>query len=69
MAQYLLTVAAAKRLIGRALATHPAIKQALSSATLVIIAGTTNGYVAEKISRELGSWLRGIAMNEEYNMV
>ena len=54
MAQYLLTVAAAKRLIGRALASHPAIRAALSSATLVIIAGTTNGYAAEEILRDLG---------------
>lgn len=54
MAQFLLTVTAAKRLIGRALAAHPAIREALSSATLVIIAGTTNGYVAEEILRDLG---------------
>lgn len=54
MTQFLLTVAAAKRLIGRALADHPAIKEALRSSTLVIIAGTTNGYVAEEILRDLG---------------
>ncbi len=54
MAQFLLTVAAAKRLIGRALASHPTIKAALSSATLVIIAGTTNGYASEEILKELG---------------
>jgi hypothetical protein len=54
MKQFILTPAVGKRLIGKALATHPAIKAALSSATLVIIAGTTNGYVAEEILRELG---------------
>jgi hypothetical protein len=54
MLQFVLTVAAAKRLIGKALAAHPTIKSALSSATLVIIAGTTNGYVAEEILRNLG---------------
>jgi hypothetical protein len=54
MAQFLLTVAAAKRLIGKALAAHPTIKAALSSATLVIIAGTTNGYAAEAILKDLG---------------
>jgi hypothetical protein len=54
MVQFVLTVAAAKRLIGKALAAHPTIKAALSSATLVIIAGTTNGYAAEEILRELG---------------
>lgn len=55
MVQFVLTVAAAKRLIGKALAAHPTIKAALSSATLVIIAGTTNGYAAEEILKELGA--------------
>jgi hypothetical protein len=54
MVQFVLTVAAAKRLIGKALAAHPIIKAALSSATLVIIAGTTNGYAAEEILKDLG---------------
>lgn len=53
MVQFVLTVAAAKRLIGKALAVHPTIKAALSSGTLVIIAGTTNGYVAEEILKDL----------------
>jgi len=47
MVQFVLTVAAGKRLIGKALAAHPAVQAASRSATLVIIAGTTNGYVAE----------------------
>lgn len=54
MLQFVLTVAAAKRLIGKALEAHPAVRTALGSATLVIIAGTTNGYVAEEILRNLG---------------
>lgn len=54
MKQFILTPAVGKRLIGKALAAHPAVKAALSSATLVIIAGTTNGYVAEEILKELG---------------
>ncbi len=54
MMQFVLTVAAAKRLIGKALAIHPTIRTALSSATLVIIAGTTNGYVAEEILKVAG---------------
>jgi hypothetical protein len=54
MVQFVLTVPAAKRLIGKALAAHPTIKAALSSGTLVIIAGTTNGYVAEEILKDLG---------------
>jgi hypothetical protein len=40
MVQFVLTVAAAKRMIGKALAAHPTIKAALFSATLVIIGGT-----------------------------
>ena len=54
MLQFVLTVAAAKHLIGKALAIHPAVLAASRSATLVIIAGTTNGYVAEEILRKLG---------------
>ena len=47
MKQVILTPAASKRLIGKALAVHPAVQVALQSATLVIVAGTTNGYAAE----------------------
>lgn len=54
MKQFLITPAAGKRLIARALADHPSIKQVLKSGTLVIIAGTTNGYVAEEILTSLG---------------
>jgi len=43
-----------KRLIGKAMALHPAIKGVLEKGTLVIIAGTTNGYVAEEILKSLG---------------
>ena len=52
--QFVLTPAAGKRLIGKALAVHQAVKQALLTGTLVIVAGTTNGYVAEKILADLG---------------
>src|SRR5512139_2121125 len=47
--QFVLTPAAGKRLIARALALHPMIQRALKSAVIVIIAGTTNGYIAEEI--------------------
>jgi len=40
-----------KRLIAKTLATHPAIRKVLKNGTLVIVAGTTNGYVAEEILR------------------
>jgi hypothetical protein len=52
--QYCVTTAMGKRLIGKAMAVHPAIQAALGEGTLVIIAGTTNGYVAEEILRALG---------------
>ena len=49
MKQFLLTSSAGKRLIAKTLANHPAIKKAVKNGTLVIVAGTTNGYVAEEI--------------------
>ncbi len=49
MRQFLVTPAAGKRLIGKALAVHPEIQRTLKRGTLVIVAGTTNGYVAEEI--------------------
>jgi hypothetical protein len=49
MKQFLLTPAAGKRLIGKAMAQHPALVTALGTGTVVIIAGTTNGYVAEEV--------------------
>jgi len=46
---FILTSSAGKRLIGKGMAAHPAIAAVLKKGTLVIIAGTTNGYVAEEI--------------------
>ena len=54
MEQFLVTPAAGKRLIAKALAKHPAINESLESGTIVIIAGTTNGYVAEEILSIIG---------------
>ena len=53
MKQFALTPAAGKRLIGKATAQHPAVLAALQTGTLVIVAGTTNGYVAEEILTRL----------------
>jgi hypothetical protein len=47
--QFAITPAAGKRLIAQALAVHPAVQNVLKTGTLVIIAGTTNGYIAEEI--------------------
>ncbi len=54
MKQFLITPAAGKRLIAKALTKHPVINEALESKTVVIIAGTTNGYVAEEILSCIG---------------
>lgn len=54
MTTCVLTPAAGKRLIAKAMAIHPVIQRALTEGTLVIVAGTTNGYVAEEILGSLG---------------
>ncbi len=54
MMPIVLTPAAGKRLIARAVARHRAVTDALVSGTVVIVAGTTNGYVAEEILKRLG---------------
>jgi hypothetical protein len=52
--QFCITPSMGKRLIGRGIARHPAVVRVLDEGTLVIIAGTTNGYVAEEILRSSG---------------
>jgi hypothetical protein len=52
--QFVVTPSAGKRLIAKALASHAVVSNALKNGTLVIIAGTTNGYVAEEILKSLG---------------
>ena len=54
MKQILITPAAGKRLIAKAIAAHNTVLNASKSGTLVIIAGTTNGYVVEEIFKTLG---------------
>jgi len=54
MKQYVLMSSAGKRLIAKALASHPDILSVLKTGTLVIIAGTTNGYIAEEILVSIG---------------
>lgn len=73
--QYMLTPAAGKRLIARALASYPPLVGAMREATVVIVAGTTNAYVAQECLRILGqeegfrpeTFMRGVttpAVNE-----
>ncbi len=55
MEQYVITPAAGKRLIAKGIAMHPEIQKVLhGSGTMVITAGTTNGYVAEEILAIIG---------------
>jgi hypothetical protein len=54
MKQFTLTTAMGKRLIGQGMVRHPELQQALDGGTLVIIAGTTNGYVAEEVLASIG---------------
>jgi hypothetical protein len=76
MKQIMLTSAAGKRLIGKALAAHPDINRVLNRGTLVIIAGTTNGYVAEEIISLTGEtlalnrqrFIRGITLPPGYKV-
>ena len=54
MKQFAISPAVGKRLIGKGMAAHPEIKKVLAGGMLVIIAGTTNGYVAEEILAAIG---------------
>ena len=53
MKQFIITPAAGKRLIAKAIASYKIIKESIDTKTLVIIAGTTNGYVAEEILSDI----------------
>jgi hypothetical protein len=76
MIQCVLTPAAGKRLIAKAVHVHIAVQAALQKGTIAIIAGTTNGYVAEEILRFLGQldgfyrsrFFRGITLPHSYAM-
>jgi hypothetical protein len=52
--QFCVTTVMGKRLIGKGMAKLPPIQAVLERGTLVIIAGTTNGYVAEEILELMG---------------
>jgi hypothetical protein len=54
MKQFCITPVMGKRLIGKGMSQHPGVQGVLEKGTLVIIAGTTNGYVAEEILTALG---------------
>ena len=52
--QYLLTVEEGKKLIARGVAARETVQRAAREHTLVIVAGTTNGYLAELMLSQLG---------------
>ena len=54
MKQFVVTPSAGKRLIAKAVASHPAVLDALKNGTVVVVAGTTNGYLGEEILKILG---------------
>jgi hypothetical protein len=68
--QFVVTPSAGKRLIAKALASDETVLNALKLGTVVIVAGTTNGYVAEEILKAIGAtnsfsrkrFFRGITM-------
>ncbi|NLE06533.1 MAG: hypothetical protein GX638_17245 [Crenarchaeota archaeon] len=51
----MITPAAGKRLIAKAMLKHKAVNSALKKGTLVIIAGTTNGYIAQEILKKINA--------------
>jgi hypothetical protein len=73
--QFLLTLAMGKRLIAKSLLSLPCIQQALDTGTIVIVAGTTNGYAAEEILNSIGQasdftgkqFFRGITLPPAYH--
>jgi hypothetical protein len=54
MEQLIVTSSAGKRLIAKGLASNPEVLLVLKKGTLVIVAGTTNGYVAEEVLKSIG---------------
>lgn len=72
--QYQLSPAAGKRLIAKSILVIPSFMEALQNRTLVIIAGTTNGYVAEELLTTIGQaedfsmkrFFRGITLPPKY---
>ncbi|MBN1759606.1 MAG: hypothetical protein JW863_14865 [Chitinispirillaceae bacterium] len=54
MRQFVITPAAGKRIIARAVVKHPAVTGALEKGLVVVIAGTTGGYIAEELLTQSG---------------
>jgi hypothetical protein len=76
MKQFMLTVTMGKKIIGKAMGLHPAIASALRKGTVVIVAGTTNGYFAEEALNIIGQksnfartrFFRGVSLPPNYKI-
>lgn len=74
--QYFITPAAGKRIIAKSILNIPSIENALENNTIVVIAGTTNGYIVEEIfKRKLQSdeftkkrFFRGVSLPPKYKV-
>ncbi|MFP4106901.1 MAG: hypothetical protein ACLFVU_12530 [Phycisphaerae bacterium] len=52
--QFIVTPSMGKRLMAKAMLLHPAVENALENHTIVVVAGSTNAYVAEELLRATG---------------
>lgn len=74
--QYIVLPAAGKRMIAKAILRVGSIAEALVNGTVVIIAGTTNGYIAEEILTATGQsegfsrkrFFRGVTLPPRYKV-
>lgn len=71
---YTIAPAAGKRMIAKAILQIPEVLEALKNKTVVIVAGTTNGYLAEEVLEKLGQsegfsrrrFFRGVTLPYHY---
>jgi hypothetical protein len=56
MFQIVMTPAAGKRLIAKSMVLHQVIRNALQNHTIAIIAGSTNGYIAEELLNSINQF-------------
>lgn len=74
--QYTLTPAAGKRIIAKSMLKIDEVIEALHSKTVIIVAGTTNGYIAEELLQHIGQaedfskerFFRGITLPAKYRV-
>jgi len=72
--QFVVTPATGKRMIAKGIARHHAVQSALQTGTVVVVAGTTTGYVAEELLALIGEpdgfdrqgFFRGITLPPSY---